>query len=195
MSPETEQAARKVLTRIISEKQREANRRNAQKSTGPTTAEGKAKSALNAGRHALTGQVTTMTEPDRIAYNDFLDGFMKDCQPEGAMEIQLVTRIAHDSWRLNRASAIEDNIFAIGVGDPEYVTAASHPEIDDSFAQAHVYEKKAKTLQLLTLYEQRIQRSFEKNKKMLSEMQTERREREAKEMAEAKRLLQLVSCL
>jgi hypothetical protein len=107
------------------------------------------------------------------------------------MEIQLVTRIAHDSWRLNRASAIEDNIFAIGVGDPEYVTAGGHPEIDDSFAQARTYEKKAKTLQLLTLYEQRIQRSFEKNKKILTEMQTERREREAKEMAEAKRLMQL----
>ena len=30
------------------------------------------------------------------------------------METQLAQRIATDSWRLNRASAIEDNLFALG---------------------------------------------------------------------------------
>jgi hypothetical protein len=48
----------------------EANRRNARKSTGPRTEEGKERSKLNAGRHHLTGQVTTMADPDREAYTN-----------------------------------------------------------------------------------------------------------------------------
>ena len=43
------------MNRTISEKQLEANRRNAQRSTGPRTGEGKKVSALNARRHNLTG--------------------------------------------------------------------------------------------------------------------------------------------
>jgi hypothetical protein len=83
MSPQTDAAQQKILKRVISETQRMANRLNAQKSTGPKTPEGKAKSALNACRHQLTGQVTTMTEPDRVMYNVFLEGYMAEWKPEG----------------------------------------------------------------------------------------------------------------
>jgi hypothetical protein len=192
MSPQTAAAATEVLKKILSDKQREANRRHAQKSTGPNTEAGKAKSKLNAGRHGLTGQVVTMTEPDLIAYQAFIEKINKAWSPVGAMEVQLATRIAHESWRLNRAAAIEDNIFGMGIGYIQYATESeNHPEIEDAFAQARTFQKEAKNLQLLTLYEQRITRAIEKNKKMLTDLQKERREREAKQMEEAKRLLEL----
>ena len=87
---------------MISEKQLEANRRNAQRSTGPRTAEGKKVAALNARRHNLTGQVTAMTDADRIMHDAFSASIVENLAPEGAMEIQLAQRIATDSWRLNR---------------------------------------------------------------------------------------------
>ena len=99
---------------MISEKQLEANRRNAQRSTGPGTQEGKRISALNARRHHLTGQVTTMTDADRIMHDAFSASIVESLAPEGAMETQLAHRIATDSWRLNRISAVEDNLFALG---------------------------------------------------------------------------------
>jgi hypothetical protein len=46
---------------MISEKQPQANRSNALLSTGPTE-EGKKRSRLNALRHDITGQVTSMTD-------------------------------------------------------------------------------------------------------------------------------------
>jgi hypothetical protein len=176
---------------MISEKQLEANRRNAQRSTGPTTEAGKQRSKLNASRHHLTGQVTTMTEPDRTAFNSFLDRIMNDLKPEGAMEVQLAQRIAHDHWRLNRAAAIEDNLYAMGVGHLGGNECNTHPEIDDAMTHARVYTREAKNLQLLTLYEQRINRTLQKNMALLKSMQEERRARRAAEMEEASRLLQL----
>ena len=41
---------------MTSQKQIEANRRNAQAATGPKTEEGKSRSSLDAMRHGLTGQ-------------------------------------------------------------------------------------------------------------------------------------------
>ena len=99
---------------MISERQLEANRRNAQRSTGPRTEEGKKASALNARRHNLTGQVTAMTDADRIMHDAFSASIVENLAPEGAMETQLAQRIATDSWRLNRISAVEDNLFALG---------------------------------------------------------------------------------
>ena len=100
--------------KMISEKQLDANRRNALLSTGPNTDAGRNRSRMNALRHGLTGQVTTMTDEDRAAHDQFSKALIKDLAPEGAMETQLAQRIATDSWRLNRISAIEDNLFALG---------------------------------------------------------------------------------
>src|ERR1700744_6631831 len=102
------------MNRTISEKQLEANTRNAQRSTGPRTGEGKKVSALNARRHNLTGQVTAMTDADRIMHDAFSASIVESLAPEGAMETQLAQRIATDSWRLNRISAGEDSLFALG---------------------------------------------------------------------------------
>ena len=55
---------------MISEKQLEANRSNALLSTGPKTEAGRKRSSMNALRHGLTGQVTTMTDEDRAAHDN-----------------------------------------------------------------------------------------------------------------------------
>jgi hypothetical protein len=145
---------------MISEKQVAANRRNAQRSTGPRTEEGKKTSALNARRHNLTGQVTAMTDADRIMHDAFSASIVESLAPEGAMETQLAQRIATDSWRLNRISAVEDNLFALGhsAKSDEIETPGSEinaPEIHAALTAAKVFKEESKQLQLLTLYEQR----------------------------------------
>lgn len=84
---------------MISDKQLAANRANAHLSQGPITEAGKKRSSMNARRHGLTGQVTTMTDEDRAAHDTFSKALVHDLAPDGAMEIQLAQRIATDSWR------------------------------------------------------------------------------------------------
>lgn len=168
---------------MISDQQLEANRTNALLSTGPKTEEGRQRSRANARRHGLTGQVTTMDEEDRAAHDQFSAALIQNLAPEGAMEIQLAQRIATDSWRLNRASAIEDNLFALGLHDDD---ASS-----DNLATARVFTKESKQLQLLTLYEQRLNRAVQKNLALLQSLQAARRAQRESAMKEAAILLQL----
>jgi len=165
-----------------SEKQLAANRANAQLSTGPKSEEGKRRSSLNACRHNLTGQVTAMPEEDRIAHKAFSEALIESMAPEGALELQLAQRIATDSWRLNRASAIEDNIFALGLTDHADDIDVDHPELHAALTAARTFTREAKAMELLTLYEQRINRSLQRNLALLQQLQATRKA-EAKQAA------------
>ena len=176
---------------MISEKQHAANIRNAQHSTGPKTEEGKRTSSHNACRHNLTGQVTAMTDEDRVAHDAFSAAMIASMAPEGALETQLAQRVATDSWRLNRASAIEDNLFAMGFSQHADEFSEQHPQVQSAYAAARVFTAESKQLERLTLYEQRINRSLQKNLALLQSLQTARKEQRRHEMEDAKKLLQL----
>ena len=176
---------------MISEQQLDANRRNAQLSTGPKTEEGKRRCALNARRHGLTGQVSAMTDEDRAAHDQFCEAMVKDLAPEGATETQFAQRVATDSWRLNRISAVEDNLFALGFEEQGNQIETEHPEIHAALTAARTFEQQARQLQLLSLYEQRLNRSVQKNLALLQELQAQRKADRRREMEEAKKLQQL----
>ena len=87
----------------------EANRANAQLSTGPRTQEGKQRSSLNALRHGLTGQIVVMPTEDLQAYQRHVASFVDDLRPKGPMESHLVQSLADTAWRLNRVASLEAN--------------------------------------------------------------------------------------
>src|SRR5215468_2584971 len=91
----------------------EANRANAQKSTGPRTAEGKAKSRLNAGRHHITAQVNLLPPEEHEAAQKFCKPIFESLHPEGPEETQLAQTIAENYWRLNQARTAITNRFAL----------------------------------------------------------------------------------
>jgi hypothetical protein len=105
-----------------------ANRRNAKASTGPRTAEGKAKSRLNAFKAGLSsarGVVVLPTESWQ-EFNAFRDALLADLNPVGALEEQLATEVIEDSWRLRRAAKIERGVLANGVADADERFLAGH---------------------------------------------------------------------
>jgi hypothetical protein len=92
-------------------KQIEANRRNALKSTGPITSEGKQRSRCNALRHGLTAETVIAPLEDAEDYEAFQAAVIADCDAESAVERELVLRLASALWRLRRATGIETALF------------------------------------------------------------------------------------
>jgi hypothetical protein len=92
-------------------KQIEANRRNALKSTGPTTCDGKAHSRRNAVRHGLTAETVISDLEDAEDYKAFEEAVIADYAAETAVERELVLRLASVLWRLRRSIGIESGIF------------------------------------------------------------------------------------
>ena len=176
---------------MISEKQLQANRNNALLSTGPKTEQGRKRSSMNALRHGLTGQVTTMTDEERAAHHQFSQALIHSLAPVGAMETQFAQRIATDSWRLNRASAIEDNLFALGLHQNAGNLCPDQEQVDAALTTARVFTMESHQLQLLTLYEQRLNRSLQSNLALLQSLQAARKAQHEVQMKEAVSLLQI----
>jgi hypothetical protein len=92
-------------------KQIEANRRNALKSTGPITPEGKRHSRCNALRHGLTAETVIAALENAEDYQAFEAAVIADYDAESAVERELVLRLASVLWRIRRATGIETALF------------------------------------------------------------------------------------
>ena len=98
---------------MTSFRQIEANRRNARKSTGPITEQGKQRSRCNAIRHGLTAETVIGALEDAEDYKAFEAAIIADYDVQSAVERELVLRLAGLLWRLRRATTMETGLFEI----------------------------------------------------------------------------------
>jgi hypothetical protein len=97
---------------VTSQKQIDANRRNALLSTGPRTEEGKATARQNALSHGLTAATVIIGLEDAAEYDAFEAEIVTDYDPKSAVERELTRRLASLLWRLRRANLIEAGLFS-----------------------------------------------------------------------------------
>ena len=98
---------------MTSLRQVEANRRNALRSTGPTTEDGKRRSRQNAVRHGLSAETVVKIVEDIDDYRGFEAAIIADYDARTAVERELVLRLASLLWRLRRATMIETELLRI----------------------------------------------------------------------------------
>ncbi len=92
---------------LISEKQHEANLRNASRSTGPVTTEGKAAVRLNALRYGLRARSLLLPGEDPEEFERLFAGLEADWRPQNQTERLLVEQMAVAQWKLARLEAGE----------------------------------------------------------------------------------------
>jgi len=131
-----------------------ANKANAQHSTGPRTEAGKQRTKLNALRHGLTGHTVVLPSEDHAAYQRHSQSFLDEYRPKGAPETQLQSMI-DSSWRINRAAAVETNLFALGITEMEDRIPAGQPDADTALAMAMAFREHSRTFAQISIYSQR----------------------------------------
>ena len=117
-------------------KQLAANRRNAQNSTGPRTAEGKARAARNGLKHGLTAEQQVMPSESEADFDDFVAAMRLEHDPQTPTEHLLVDQIISASWRLQRVRLLETNFYKMRVADLE-----EHYENDEEHLVSLAFHK------------------------------------------------------
>lgn len=95
---------------MTTKKQIRANQRNAQKSTGPRTAEGTKVSSRNAKTHGLFAKDVVAACEDQEMFDALLEALTKEHQPETFTETLIVERIALAFWRERRLARAEKQL-------------------------------------------------------------------------------------
>lgn len=158
-----------------------ANRANAQRSSGPRTETGRRASSLNAVTHGLTAHIMRQPEQDeawRAYHSAMFPCLLPDPSVVTAFERDLADRIIHDCWRLQRAAAIDENLLTLRVLENEGPGRATAPDVR-ALAEARAFRSEAPSLNLLSLYQQRLERSVHKNLALLKSLQKERTQQPA----------------
>jgi hypothetical protein len=182
----------------------EANRLNAQKSTGPRTAEGKERASRNALKHGLLAQEAVIQGEDPAEFEGYRDRMLEELAPDGLVEAMLAERVVGLAWRLRRAERLQNAAFvALDDCEPTPLLEARHEQwkqlkgsewdrsvaglFDEDAALGEVVVEDfggARVLDRLLMYERRIESSLYRT---MAELRRERQARMATEREEVSR--------
>jgi hypothetical protein len=167
---------------MTTEAQINANRANAQKSTGPRTPEGKATVAQNALKHGLLAKEAVVVGEDLDDFELYRAQLRAELAPVGLAESLLVERIAGLFWRLQRAERFHTAAF-----DMVYLQCSSDPQnkrwqptpgpdgADPLFGLTVIKDfSKTRVLERLLVYERRIEGSLYRTMTELHKVQGQR---------------------
>jgi hypothetical protein len=127
----------------------QANRRNAQKSTGPRTAEGKARSSRNAITHGIFCAELLLEDEDPSALHALREAVLHRLRPRDAVEAELVEQYLSCTWRLKRLRRAETDAYH------QQAEAMGNQSSSGQLMRC-MLEAESRTLEKLGRYEQRL---------------------------------------
>jgi hypothetical protein len=126
----------------------EANRRNARKSTGPTSAAGKAVSRFNALKSGIHAESQVIPGEDPAELEALAANYCEQFQPATPLEVFLVDAIVTADWQLRRLRKLEARLWEREFSAPEEIPGPAltrlHRRID---AAERSYYRALKELQ------------------------------------------------
>ena len=177
---------------MTSQKQIEANRRNSQLSTGPTSSTGKVKVSHNALKTGLTGRTVLLPTEDAAVYQSHTERIFKLWAPEGEEEKRLTQSLADTLWRLDRIPSLEAGIYAVGRRQLASEFADEEDEaVRKSMIEAQIFLTYRRDLTNLSTQETRLRRLYEKHEAELKRLLEERKAAEKARQEEQRRRLNI----
>jgi hypothetical protein len=174
---------------VASEKQQEANRANAKRSTGPKTVAGKALSRMNAHKHGLTAETIVIGDEDPRAFDMLRAELEEEHNPRPGIESELVERLAVLMWRMRRIPIFEAALIEVRrervASDKRMASMILSPFKDEERKEtpyentALAFQSSQQTLGTLFRYEAALMNAFNRTLQQLLFLQ-DRRARERK---------------
>jgi hypothetical protein len=169
------------MSRKSSQRRIEANRRNAAKSTGPRTPEGKAKASLNATTHGLSGLERNPLHPgcflkieDEPAFKGMLDEYVATYCPRHRDELDLLTQAVYAKFRLERVWLAETGQIEIAIARNERELARELPTATATAHLANGFTHSEAMMRLYLRYENQLHRHYLRCLKELRDLQASR---------------------
>jgi hypothetical protein len=154
---------------VATPQQIEANRNNAQKSTGATSQTGKERSSLNATKHGFTGQQLVLSDSEKEAYEFHVLAYMDEYAPKTQIETNLVQQFADLNWSLHQIAVQQHNLMSLINAMTEQLMKQGDLEaLSKALAQPY------RTLNTLGIYESRKRRAAKALEAELTAMQEAR---------------------
>jgi len=98
------------MSKIISQRKIEANRRNAEKSTGPKTTEGKAKSAMNSIKYGIYSNKYLIKDESYEEFDNYRRKILKCLNPNNPVLFDMATHVVSNGWEYQRCTLLESKI-------------------------------------------------------------------------------------
>jgi len=155
---------------MATEKQIEANRLNAQKSTGPRSVEGKAAASQNALKSGIDAESQVIRGEDPAALAALTGDYLAEFQPQAAAERALLDILIDSEWLLRRLRKAEAQLWE---AEFAHLQRCSVPE-----KQSHgdALERGQQTFARLERRRDSIQRSYRRSLQDLRQLQGSRQE-------------------
>ena len=138
---------------------------------------GKQRSRLNAVKHNLSGQHLILQESEVEAYNRMSASMLNDLNPKSEPERPIAQKIIDINFRLNRLTAIENNLFTFGLTATEKDND-NDDRIEIMAAQTRAWTERAGTFDVIGRYEARLSRQLLKYQEEFERLQSVRRDQE-----------------
>ncbi len=173
---------------MTSAAQKQANKQNAQHSTGPRTAEGKQRTARNAIKHGFRAKDPLIPGEDLDEFYRHSGELLLELGPIGVVEENLVDQLTDITWRLKRFSRIEaaiiNELYDSAAEQPENAQKDGEQLLGNALADNHALNR-------LSRYEAQLARRYHNVMKELREVRKQRGRRLALSSLYAKQATQL----
>ena len=170
---------------MSTEAQINANRQNAQHSTGAITPEGRRKVSMNSLKHGFASQTIVLPPHELQPFKDHFASFRQEYRPKGPTEEFLVQSLASLSWSAEQIRAQSFNLTTLAGTDINPRHTNTTPERDAAIGQTRSIDHLSARLDLLSKYEARKMRMFTNAHKQLVQTQANRKAQEKAELTEA----------
>ena len=160
---------------MTSNSQIESNRKNAQRSTGPRTPEGKSTSAKNALQHGLLSMQVILPDEDRDELATFRRRTIAHLAPDGPLEMYFAELFIVNAWKLQRAGRHIAGVIACRTSEARAELQGSGRDVEPLGLGLIKDATGADTLSKLNRYERAYERGMYRALHELQRLQAVRR--------------------